>query len=382
MNIIPKWYIEKLKDSIDMVELASQYTELKKFGKVYIGRCPHKNHTDKTPSFRVWPKDNSWACMTCHYGKKNNSTIKTVGKIYGSDCIAFIQWVEDTDWNNAIQILSKKYNIPIPSDKYAHMYKKNLELADEYHENLDQRTIDYLKNRGLEEQDAVYYKIGRDNFGKITFPLLDRFHNVLGFTRRWLNMPKDRNDKYVNSENSPIFTKGTYFYGMQNFDNSFDEIRITEGTMDVILSHKFGAKNIVCTLGTALTEHHIQIIKELKKVPVLCLDGDEAGIKSAIKNINELYNHGIYAKILILPNNKDLADISLEERENIEKYIVDNSMTYGYMQVKDAIDNYNKKLYELQNNMVKDFSAALNGAPEDELLSLKTFINSQLNIKI
>lgn len=364
----PQSFIDEIKDRVDLVKLISEYTDLKKEGpKLYIGRCPNPAHKDKNPSFRVWPQKKSWACMVCHSGKKNKAF-----KNYGSDCIAFIQWIKKISWKESVEYLANKYCIPIPEDKNSKLFTKQKILCQSYEDNLKGKPYKYLKSRGLDIEDCIDWRIGFDG-DKICFPLLDKYRNVLGFTKRWLQIPEGQKDKYRNSNNNPIFNKGMYLYGIHNIDEEFNEIRITEGPMDVILANKYGAKNIVGSLGTAFTEGHIEIIKHYGLTPVFCLDGDEAGLIAAKKAINTLAECNIYSKILILPNNLDMADLALREKNNIENYISSNSKTYGYYIIEGKLNEFNNKLLELQMKYypeIMDILAKVPSQKEKKVLQL------------
>lgn len=389
----PQEFIDQVKEANGLVELVQEYTDLKKAGiKIYMGHCPHPDHHDSTPSFRVYEKGyksgtnvnefDSWACMGCHNGKKNENDKKY--RNFGSDCIAFIQWIEPKyrNWKDALLYLARRKHIPIPTQENEWMYKQKKIIARSLMYNLYGEPFKYLEDRGLTIEDCDEWMIGFDG-EKITFPLFDRYKNVLGFTRRWLHVPEGANDKYKNSSNSKIFNKSNYFYGIHNLDTDFDEIRITEGSMDVILAHKYGVKNVVASLGTAFTQGHVDLIKHYKKIPVFCLDGDDAGSKAVNKAISLLAANGIYSKILILPKDKDLADMSLELKDGIEEYIQKHSITYGVYLLNSIVGEYNSKVNELKLQMLPDMRGLLNFVPsEDEKLILKGFIRNSMGIDI
>lgn len=357
----PQSFINDIKSKVDIVKLVEEYTKLTKAGPyLYVGKCPNPKHNDSTPSFRVWSDKQSWACMSCHYGKKNKAY-----KNFGSDCIAFIQWIKNLSWKQAVDYLANKYNIPIPDDKNAKLFLKQKALSKAYQDNLQGKALNYLKDRGINKEDCIEWGLGFDG-DKICFPLYDRYKNILGFTKRWINVPVNADDKYRNSNNSAIFNKRMYLYGIHNIDEEFPEIRITEGPMDVILANKYGAKNIVGTLGTAFTDEHINIIKHYGLTPVFCLDGDNAGIIAATKAINVLAENNIYSKILILPNNLDMAELTLKEKYNIEKYIADNSKTYGFYCIENKLNEFNSKLIELQMRYYPEIMDVLSKVPSQK----------------
>lgn len=391
--MFPQEFIDKIKDDISLIKLVEEYTDLKKIGPyTYQGHCPHPDHKDSTPSFRVFLKGyksgdkvnnfDSWACMGCHNGKKNEQSKLYTN--YGSDSIAFIQWIEPSQkkWRDAVLYLAKKNYIPIPTDENEAVYNSNKLIANSLMYNLQGESFKYLQDRGLTLQDCDNWYIGFDG-KKITFPLLDKYKNVLGFIRRWLHVPEGSNDKYRNSSNSKIFNKSMYLYGIHNLDNDFGEIRITEGPMDVIMANKYKAKNVMATLGTAFTDGHIEMIKHYKKTPVFCMDGDPAGLISINKAIEALSHVGIYSKVLILPQGKDLCEMSIELGEGIEEYISTNSITYGSYILKDIFSSYTSKLNELKLMYISDLSKLINFVPSaNEKTVLKSHIRNTMGIDI
>lgn len=376
--MFPQEFIDKVKDSVDMRKLAEEYTVLEKVGNgIYRGPCPHPEHDDKHPSFCVWEKSQSWACLVCHHGKKTEKF-----KNYGSDCIGFIRWIKKLSWIQAIEFLANKYKIPLPSKKNQKLLDMKKVLAYSYMDNLKGQALKYLLDRGLSKEDCYEWGIGYDG-QKIIFPLLDRYKNILGFTKRWIVMPEGRDDKYKNSSNSAIFNKGMYLYGTHKLDLEFNEMRITEGSMDVILPDKYGVKNVVATLGTAFTDGHIEIIKHYKMIPVFCMDGDSAGLKAINKSIFLLAEHGIYSKILILPDGKDMADLAMELKENTEAYIQEHSITYGNYLISNEMNSYLSKVNELKLLYYPKLLKVLKQVPSnDEQKILKSHIKNLMNIDI
>ena len=377
--MFPQDFIDRVKEANDIVELVEEYTELKKVGpNIYEGHCPHPNHVDNDPSFRVWSDSQSWACMVCHCGKKNSKF-----KVYGSDCIAFIQWIRKMNWKDAITYLAERKHIPLPSQKNQYLLDEKKRLAITYSNNLfnvPNKAASYLQERGLTLEDCAKWGLGYDGI-KIIFPLLDRYRNVLGFTKRWIEMPEGRNDKYKNSSTSPIFNKRKYFYGIHRLDDEFEEIRITEGSTDVILADKYGVKNIVATLGTAFTDEHVELIKHYKKIPVFCMDGDEAGRKSIEKSIDLLAKHNIYSKLLLLPDGMDMADLSSKLKDKTEQYIQDNAITYGNYLIQKELSKYTSKVNEIKLKQYPDVLKILAKLPlESERTILKSYVKKVMDI--
>lgn len=373
--MLPKHFIDKLK-GISIYDVASKYTNLKKSNdNIYTGKCPNPKHKDKDPSFRIWVKENSWACMVCHNGKKDKRF-----KNYGSDPIAFIMWIEGKNFIEAVNHLSKEYGIEKPTDKNDKLYKKREILCRSYENGLSKIPLDYLYNRGLDDEDIGKWRLGYDG-KKIIFPLFDKYRQVIAFTKRWLVVPEDTNDKYKNSYNDDIFKKGKYFYGVHNLLDDFDEIRITEGPMDVILANKYGLLNTVSTLGTAFTDEHADIIKHTGKTPVFIFDGDNAGLEAIQKACIKMADRNVYCKIFIIEGGADLADLSLVEQENIENKVSSESLTYGAYLIKNSIMSYKSKVLELNMEHSRIFNKILMQVPLlEERQALNKLIEKEMGV--
>ena len=206
--MLPQDFIDEVKQSVDMLELAGRYTDLKKIGDgIYGGRCPNPNHRDSDPSFTVFEKDQSWCCYGCHQGNKYRGKTHEDTN-YGSDCFAFMQWITKgkLNWRQAILKLAEENDILLPDDENNALYKTNFSLAYSYTINLKGAPLDYLTNRGLDNLDCQRWMLGFDGV-KIVFPLLDRYKRILGFSRRWLVTPDNCRDKYRISKTSDICNK-------------------------------------------------------------------------------------------------------------------------------------------------------------------------------
>lgn len=372
-------FIKKVKDSVDMLSLAELYTNepMKKTGEgVYQSKCPHPAHNDSTPSFTVWSKLQSWSCMGCHQGKKDGKNI------LGSDCIAFIQWIEGCSWREAVLKLAEMNNIATPNSKHDAEYKRLKQLTNKFHADLQQseEALEYLYGRGIGIKDIKDFMLGLDD-GKIVFPLQDRFNNVIGFTKRWIEMPSNCSDKYRNSKSSEVFDKSKFFYGLNKVDMNKRYIRITEGPMDVIKATKYGAVNVVATLGTAFTDEHAKIIKRLGLIPVLIYDGDAAGLKAMNKTAQLLSEHGVFSQVVILPQGKDLDNITSELGEYVEDFIKSESRPYGYYMAESLIAEYNSKIYELKLEMIPRIENILKDVPDKEKDVVDAFLKSELKMK-
>ena len=381
MSKIPDSFIEELKAKTSLVRYVKQYTLLREVGLgIWQGACPHPDHDDSTPSFTVWEKTNSWACYGCHTGKKGLD-----GNL-GSDIYAFIQWIEGVNFVKAVHILAEWNNVPVPTDQNQKEYDRNYRLASKYQKDLletEPHLLEYLYERGFDDCDIEQWMIGYDKAtDRIVFPLLDTYKNVIGFNKRVVDKEYHGGDKYKNSVNSKIFNKSSYLYGIHLLDHSYREIRITEGSIDVALAKKYGVKNVVATLGTAFTEQHAKVISRMGLTPVLIFDGDEAGNKGLYKALAYFESLGVYCKIVRLPQGKDLADIASELKFGTENFLRRNSMTAGFLHVKDIIDEYNNSLYQLRIETIPKLEEVLKLVPKTEKRYIKSFIKDELNISV
>lgn len=360
---------DKVRLSVNLLELVSEYTKMTPSGvNSWSGRCPHPDHEDKNPSFHVWKsKDTnewSWCCMGCHCGKTD---VSGKYKNYGADCFGFIRWI--SDYKGSKHILSFPESIKYLADKVGLHYESGFDSreyklmslrAKAYHVDLTKQVLKYLYKRGLSDEDINKWKIGATTtkYGyRIMFPLFDRHKEVRGFSSRILN--EDENPdfpKYINSRERPFFHKREYLYGLQNLDDTCSELRITEGVFDVILADKYNVKNIVCTLGTALTEDHVKLIKSLNKTPCFCLDGDEAGRRGTYKAIKLLAEHDIYSKVCILPEGMDMAQLANREKDNLENYIQTHSILYWQYLLQDLATQYESRVNEIRMKMLPDIA--------------------------
>lgn len=374
---LSKEFIQQVKDSTDMVELASEYLELKQTGRdLWQGKCPNPKHNDHTASFTVSKKKQNWCCFGCHSEKKNISN-----KNYGTDCIAFIQWINDgkLSWFDSVKFLAKRANMLMPDDKYAYLYKRNYGKMNKYMKDITEEGLDYLTSRGLDESDIAKWSIGFNlETNRITFPLINQA-GVVGFNERRIDDSTDK--KYIHSPNSQIFNKSSFLYGLTFIDRSYKYIYITEGVMDVILATKYGLKNVVCVLGSAFSEEHFNTIKSIGLKPVLLFDGDIKGKKAIESAMDLIYNKGEYCLTSILEDSCDLADYALQYKDNLSEVIEQNISTYGFTKAINLIEEYNRKLYILKAGLRPKIDSLLEQVPEEEKEEIKGYLEEELKIK-
>ncbi|MFO7737957.1 MAG: DNA primase [Desulfatiglandaceae bacterium] len=329
---------EEIKRTADIVELVGLYVQLRKAGRNYVGLCPF--HAEKAPSFSVNPERQTFHCFGC---KK------------GGDIFSFWMEYHSTTFPEAIRDLAEKYQITLsegfdaPQEKRKAAQKRALfkinETATAYFQRalthpthgrsgrkyLTRRSISdeiigelrlgyapnewdglvrILKDQKLELEMAVqagviipnksggYYDRFRN---RVIFPIFDLRQQIVGFGGRVLD---DSLPKYLNTPESPIFHKGEFLYGLHV---SNTEIRkqgraiIVEGYMDWLALRMHGIKEVVATLGTALTAGHVRKLKGYAKETVIVFDSDEAGKAATLRSLPIFSNEGVSAKAVVLP---------------------------------------------------------------------------------
>ena len=335
---IPEELITQIRGSQDIVEAISRHISLKKTGQNYIGLCPF--HSEKTPSFVVSPVKQLFHCFGCGTG---------------GNVITFLMRYENIPFPEAVKRLAQDAGIELldrpgkGENREQYLYEINRVAATYYHKVLStakeaEPARKYLSGRGLSMESVKRFNIGYsinswnainehlkkegvkeelllksgivvpnnsgtgyyDRFrGRIMFPICDIQKRVVGFGGRVLD---DTTPKYLNSPETPIFSKGHLLYGL---DTAKDSIRdtgytiIVEGYMDVIAAHEAGVSNVVGTLGTAFTVKHLRMLNRLCKEVVLTFDSDPAGINAALRAMDIFIGSEVKARVLLLPDGED-----------------------------------------------------------------------------
>lgn len=339
-------FLDKVKQQVNLVDLVGKYTTLTKQSSCWSGLCPHPDHHDMNPSFRIWYENNSWswACMSCHSGKKD-----VARKNYGSDCFAFVQWMSDYQgskhvltWPEAVKYILDMYHIPLEYDSestQSNTIRKEMLL----YESKVSGAKDYLYRRGLTDEDIKKWHIGFDG-KRITFPIFNQSGQPVGFSKRKY-LETDDSAKYLTSYN---FQKSKYLYGWHDIAPNFPYVFITEGVFDVILARKYGVKNVVCGLGCTLSDAQIDLIAARSLISVICFDHDNAGLEGIKKTLNRFSDKNIYGRILLLPQGKDLADTALLYKEKLSEYIKSHMQTYWEYILTKPAESYQLQLREMQ----------------------------------
>lgn len=326
---------EELRSRLDIVDVISDYLELRRSGQNYKGLCPF--HSEKTPSFIVSPDKQIFHCFGCNTG---------------GDIVSFVMKYENLSFNEVLRLLAKKAGIslkvsrPVSDDEKLkeRLLEVHRETSKAFTENLrkSSQATGYLRNRGLKDDIIHAFSVGYalkdwhslyerlkgrqfhdsaisrsgvvasgdkglyDIFrNRIMFPIHDIQGDIIAFGGRVLD---DSQPKYLNSPDTPIFRKGETLFGLSLSKEGIRKkgyAMVVEGYFDVLLCHQHGFDNVVAPLGTALTTEHIKKIKRFTKKAVLVFDGDAAGRSAATRAIPLLMEHELALKILLLPENED-----------------------------------------------------------------------------
>ncbi|MGA7678353.1 MAG: DNA primase, partial [Dehalococcoidia bacterium] len=369
--------IDDVKQRLDIVQVVSEYTKLQKSGRNYRALCPF--HSEKNPSFFVFPERQSWHC----FGACGT----------GGDIFSFTMKKEGVDFAQALHLLANKAGVslvaPATPEKQSQnkerekLFEVNEAAAEYYHHLLLNTSVgeiarNYLTRRGLLPETIKNFQLGfapegwdtikqylkdkeygetellasglvverddknsYDRFrNRLMFPIRNIQGKILGFGGRALD---DSLPKYLNSPQTPIFDKSSSLYGIDRAKTAIrqkDQAVIVEGYIDVLTAHQHGYYNVVASMGTAMTDKQLSIIKNLTKNLILALDADTAG-EEAISRSGEMIDkmlpvppsfygwvkyedaHNAEVKILVLPQDKDPDDIIKEDASQWQKLIID-----------------------------------------------------------
>ncbi len=337
--------IAQICDENDIIDYVSRFVQLKKSGRDYSGLCPF--HNEKTPSFHVSQEKQLFHCFGC--GASGN-------------LVQFVMRTENLDFIDSLKLLADRAGIIIPEDdsdmgdethekkkrilamnKYAARFfyeclkdKQTGEVAQQYFvkRNIPWKTVTtfglgyapnsrdmllkFLTSKEFKVEEIVEAGLAVSRDGKIydkfrdrvMFPIIDVRGNVIGFGGRIMHENKDANGfkipKYLNSPETPVFDKGKNLFALNLAKNAkAPDIILCEGYMDVISVYQSGIKNIVATLGTAITENQAKLMLRYANEILICYDMDEAGTKAALRAIDIITSVGGRSRVIRLKNAKD-----------------------------------------------------------------------------
>jgi len=378
--------IEEVKSANDIVDVVSNYVQLKRNGSNYFGLCPF--HREKTPSFSVAGEKQIYHCFGC-------------GK--GGNVIRFVMEAENISFVEAIQMLAERAKIDLPSKDTRDLYlsqdellqkeqsKKNMYEINKiagrfFYDNIQKSKIaqEYIQKRSIEpatvrkfgigfalddngltkllvsrnflEEDMLATGlVGKNDYGKLydkfknrlMFPIFDIRGKVVAFGGRCLEsaevMKAQRIPKYVNSPENLIYTKGRHLYALnlaRKANEKMKKILVVEGYMDVISPHQAGISNVVASLGTALTEQQGRLLRQYADEIILSYDSDEAGQNAIERGLEVLRSLGVSAKVLQMSGAKDPDEYILKYGPERFKKLMDSSISYAEYKINRLKQDY------------------------------------------
>jgi DNA primase len=399
-NPISEEKISEIRNTANIVEVVSEVVQLRKTGKNFIGLCPF--HSEKTPSFTVNPDKQIFHCFGCGEG----------GNVF-----SFVMKQDRLSFPEAVRFLAKKFGIDIPEPRLSEkdkkqysekesLYKINRLAADFYHRTLlnsekGRSAMDYLSRRKISQSTIDQFRLGfapegwqdlfrylrnkhisenlMENAGlilpkKTNDGYYDRFRNrlifpiytiggqIAAFGGRAID---DSMPKYLNSPETLLFNKRQILFGLDKAKNECRETKtvfVVEGYMDSIMLFQEGLKNTVATLGTAMTPEHIRILRGFSEKIILVYDSDEAGIKAATRSIGLFMDHGVDARILVLPEGHDPDSFVRENGMALFKKISQNAFSLVEFLIHTAIKKHGLSVsgkMEVVNDLLEPVAATM-----------------------
>lgn len=338
---IPENKIEEIRSSADIVDFISEFVQLRKRGKNFIGLCPF--HSEKTPSFTVSEDKQIFHCFGCHTGGNIYKFLMEYEKISFVEAVQEVatrvginlEYEEDTTGKESEQEILYEINVQAaryfsenllnsPEGEIARKYFQERKIKPQtmrafglgYAENGWENFVEFAKSKKIDLERAIQLGlIGQQNDGRlfdkfsdrIIFPIFSANGRVIAFAGRILEN-KEGSAKYLNSPESLIYVKGRILYGLsfaKDEIRKLDKAILVEGYMDLISLYQSGIKNVVAVSGTALTEDQVQLLSRYTKNVVLLFDADTAGIKASMRSIELLLKRDIEVKIAALPSGED-----------------------------------------------------------------------------
>lgn len=364
--------VEELKERIDIVELISQYVQLKKRGSNYFGLCPF--HSEKTPSFSVNPQGGFFHCFGCGAS---------------GDAITFFMKIENLEFMDAVKELAKRYGITLNTkEEKTPVLEIHRDVAEYFHLKLlnNPQALSYLKKRGLDiktvddfnlgyapqsnelctnlkkrykEQDlirsGIFVKTSNGLYNRfsnrIIFPIKNENGQTIAFGGRIMENNKSK-AKYINSPETELFSKQKILYGLYEAKETIRKekyVIVTEGYMDCIRLHSSNIKNTVATLGTALSRYHTATVKRYAENLFFNYDADEAGFRAMAKSAKTILSSELFSYVVKLDSNDDPDDFILKHGKEAYLERIRNAEDYfsyitGYLKQKYDISKPQNRL--------------------------------------
>jgi DNA primase len=404
--VISQQTIQQIQSRIDIIEIIGGFVKLKKRGVNYLGLCPF--HNEKTPSFTVSPVKEIYKCFGC--GKSGNT-------------ISFLMEHEKYSYVEALRWLANKYNVEIEETEVSPEQKLQQQVADSLYiiNNFAQKfftgqllhtqegqdiALSYLHERGFRDEIIHKFQLGyspqqRDAFssaalaaqynhellqktglvvlrddravdnyrGRIIFPVHNQTGKIIGFGARIIGK-NDKAPKYINTPENEIYVKSKILYGSyfaRQAIDKHDECLLVEGYTDVISLHQAGIENVVASGGTSLTQDQLRLIKKYTNNLTIIYDGDNAGVKAALRGLDMALEEGLNVRLVLIPDKEDPDSyVNKVGVTAFQKFIADNKKDFVLFQLeialKDAGNDTGKKAAVV--NQVAETLAKINKAED------------------
>ena len=370
--------IDLIKQRLDIIDIASDYLKLTKAGSNHKALCPF--HTEKTPSFIINPERQTWHCFgACGVG---------------GDVIELVIKIEKINFSEALKILAQRAGVQLNNnsglDKNSRLYEINFEACEFYKAQLElpegKKAKEYIDKRGINDEASETFEFGfspntnsnlvskltsigfkeieiiqsglaikRENnqvrdffYGRLMIPIKNSNGRVIGFGARVLD---DTNPKYINTPSTPIFDKKSVLFGLSlaskgiRDDNS---VVVVEGYLDVITAHQFGFKNVVASMGTALTANQVGSLKSRTNNFVLAMDSDSAGREAVLRSLRNTYRvferqlgqkSEVNLSVVMMPGGKD-PDTQIRNNLSEWKKNIANPVPFVQFVIDSIIEKY------------------------------------------
>lgn len=377
--------IQEIKNRLAIEDVIGSYVDLKKAGRNFKACCPF--HGEKTPSFIVSPEKQIAHCFGCHWG---------------GDMFKFVQEYEKVEFVEALEALAKRAGVKLERAKGSDAKKGKKDRLKKLHEAtaeffIDQleknsKAVEYLKGRNISKETIAEFGIGWapddyhethlylekkgfskteiaeagiaskkqmasdeifDRFrGRVMFPIWDSLGEIVAFGGRTLKSDND-GAKYLNSPDTPIYNKGQFIYAFHKAKDAIRETEktiVVEGYFDVIAAHQAGFKNVVGSLGTALTETQLKLLKRFAKEVIFSFDADKAGESATMRSIELAQELDTNIKILEVPEGKDPDECIQKDPKLWEKAVEERALYMDYI-LKSSREKYDPQTVEGKKNI-------------------------------
>jgi DNA primase len=382
--------VDQIRQTASIVEIASQYTTLKRRGNKHVGLCPF--HSEKAPSFTVDDEKQLYHCFGCGAG---------------GDIFTLVMERENLSFPEALKYLAEKYNIPLPkkrefspqlqkleeklfkiNENTLAFFKKNLFATQE-----GEQALEYLKKRDISEEIIQKLKIGyapnswdsllsffkekkvppklleqaglvlynqkKDSYydrfrGRIIFPIFSLTGKVVAFGGRTIF---NAEPKYLNSPDTPVYSKGKILYGLNFSKESIretGEVIIVEGYTDFVSLYQAGITNIAASLGTSLTSQQVSLPLRFAPRMIVSYDGDAAGKKAACRAISLCFEKGVQVKVLTLPPGIDPDNLIKKSGLNEFKNLIQKSTPGLKFLIDSLLEELRKDIPEEKAKIVRN----------------------------